>query len=128
MDEWQQMDKARERWAAWLPPRDPDHDGGVPCADFDDASVMLFELSGTGLEWDCFAQIAALLRYFDDDTHPSLVQRPDLALAAEVAARADLVEYGCALRVAWLTDKGRAWLGDYEAAVREQGRVRRIPR
>ncbi len=84
-------------------------------ASFRDASLRLFEFSGTGLERACFAQIAALLRYFDDDSRPMLSVRPDLALAAEVAARADLVEDGVALRVAWLTDKGRAWLRDYEA-------------
>ena len=97
----------------WVRPVDAERLVERHTQDFWDASVVRLDISGTGLEHEVFAQVADVLRHFT--ARESLTHRPDLACAAELAAKADFVDYGCALRVAWPTDAGAAWLRDYDA-------------
>jgi len=97
--------------------------------DFVDASVELFELSGTGLEGPLLRAMLDYMRFVRDGRQRSLADHPpelqaQMALCAELAARAGLVEYGTALRHAWwTTPKGALWFENAEEWLRAQQTV-----
>jgi hypothetical protein len=104
----------------WLKPKNVEMMKNLDRAvnDFTDATIELLELSGTGEEELVFGALAAYLKSLEEpgserSTGRSITDRAS-ALAAELASKGDLVDYGTALRCAWLTPAGAAWLADYD--------------
>lgn len=89
--------------------------------EFEEASCAQLDLANTGMT---DVVLAALYRYLTTAAkQPNLKhlsefegeERVVMALVAELASTAEFVDYGCALRIAWMTEAGEAWCRDYEA-------------
>jgi hypothetical protein len=109
------LTKGQESWCT-----DTDRPTTEYATDFVVATVEQMGLSGTGMNPLVFKAVADYLQDLTADPVPALYSyegRADaaqMALAAEIAAGAGLVDYGVSLRHAWLSDAGRAWLEDFE--------------